>query len=485
MVASEAVPFAKTGGLADVVGALASALRSRGCRVFIIMPLYRVVPDDLVRPTRTRLKVPVGDAPVAAGVWRGKGLGGVTTYLLDIPALYDRPSLYGDRGADYPDNLTRFTALSRGALELLRTLDIRPDILHVHDWQTALVPLYLRSLYRRDAFYRDTRSVLTLHNLSYQGRFDTADIAVTGLEERWATPRFLEYFGELRLLKGGILTADRLTTVSPTYEKEILTPAFGCGFDGVLRTRRAHLRGILNGIDTRMWDPATDPYLPARFSARHIQGKGRCRRALLEEMRLPSDLATPLFGVVNRLVEQKGLHLLVEALPDLLELDTRWVVLGNGDPGLELAIARVSTRYPDRVALRLDFDESLAHRIYAGIDYLMMPSVFEPCGLSQMYAMRYGSVPVVRRVGGLADSVTDLAEDPAAGTGFVFDDPDTGSLTAAIERAVGVYRDRDVWPALRRRAMRSDFSWKSSAQQYLDVYREIMGRPRIRIPAGP
>jgi len=485
MIASEAIPFAKTGGLADVVGALGAALKSQGCRVVTIMPRYRIVSKELARPTRTLMEVPVGRRPVGAGIWRATGLGRVPFYLLDIPALYDRPSLYGEKGLDYPDNLQRFTALSRGALELLKHLDLRPDVLHVHDWQAALVPLYLRSLYRRDPFFRDSRSVLTIHNLSYQGRFDLSSAFVTGLADRWLTPRFLEYYGELRMLKGGIVTADRLTTVSPTYQSEIMTPTFGCGFDGILRSRQRHLHGILNGIDTRAWDPSTDPFIPSRFSAAHIQGKGRCRRALLNEVGLPADTDEPLFGVVNRLVEQKGMHLLLETLPELLGLGTRWVVLGSGDPYLELELARLAFRYPDRLALRLDFDDALARRIYAGIDYLLMPSLFEPCGLSQMYAMRYGAVPVVRRVGGLADTVTDLDRSPGEGTGFTFEDPTADALVEVVRRAIDVYRNRRIWPALRRRCMKHDFSWRTSARAYLGLYEEALLSARARIPGGP
>jgi starch synthase len=453
--------------------------------VVTIMPRYRFVPADLTRPTRAQVEVPVGKQPVGAGIWRATGQGRVPFYLLDIPALYDRPSLYGEKGLDYPDNLARFTALSRGALELLKRLDLRPDILHVHDWQAALVPVYLKSLYRRDPFFRDSRSILTIHNLSYQGRFDLATAGVTGLAERWMTPRFLEYYGELRLLKGGIVSSDRLSTVSPTYQKEIMTPAFGCGFDGILRSRRRHLRGIINGIDTRAWNPSADPDIPFRFSAEHIQGKGRCRRALLSEVGLPSGNEEPLFGVVNRLVEQKGTRLLLETLPDLLELGTRWVVLGGGDPHLELELARLAFRYPDRLALRLDFNDALARRIYAGIDYLAMPSLFEPCGLSQMYAMRYGAVPVVRRVGGLADTVTDLDHPSGEGTGFVFEEPTASALVEAVRRAVSVYRNRRIWPALRRRCMERDFSWRTSARAYLNLYEEALSSPRARISAGP
>jgi starch synthase len=327
--------------------------------------------------------------------------------------------------------------------------------------------------------------VLTIHNLSYQGRFPLEDFPLTGLPRTYLSPRYLEYFGELRLLKGGIISADWITTVSPTYEKEIRTEIFGCGLDGVIRSRKENLTGILNGIDHREWDPARDELLPARFSVQNLRGKSTCKRALQREMGLAVESERPLIGLMSRLVEQKGIAQAVATIPWLAEAGAGIAVLGEGDPSYEFEIARLATLRPDRIAIRIGYNNELAHLMQAGIDYLMMPSIFEPCGLVQMYALRYGSIPVVRGVGGLADSIVDYATDPDNGTGFVFHSPDPGSLQAAVHRAMSVYRHRPVWNELRRRAMAQDFSWRLSAEKYRKLYREIVMKPRTPIGRRP
>lgn len=482
-VASEAIPFAKTGGLGDVTGSLSTELAELDCRTILILPRYRTIPKAYIQPTDNSLDIPIGPAYVKAGIWEGDSSRcGAQVYLLDIPEFFDRPSLYGKKGTNYPDNLARFTALSRGALELLKTLSIRPDILHVHDWQTSLIPLYLKSLYRRDPLFKRTRSVLTIHNLSYQGRFSTADLAITGLGSSYLSPRYLEYFGEIRLLKGGILSADWVTTVSPAYREEIQTEEFGCGLDGVIRARRDFLTGILNGIDTREWNPATDPLIAARFSPEDLDGKNSCKRALLKEAGLPVRMDQPVIAMLSRLVEQKGFSQAIETIPYLLESDTVWVVLGEGDPSYETAISDLAAQHPDRIFIRIGYDTSLAHRIQAGSDFILMPSVFEPCGLSQMYAMRYGTIPIVRGVGGLADTVTDFQPDSGKGTGFVFHDATPQALITAVSQALSIYQHRKMWPQLRRNAMTRDFSWSRSSKQYMALYEKVLTTPRVPIP---
>ncbi len=379
-VASEAYPFCKTGGLADVTGALSRELVEIGCRVLLILPKYNLIPEKMIRPTSRIFEVPVGRHRVHARVWESRAIRGVETYLLDIPAFFDRASLYGEKGLDYPDNCARFAALSRGALELVKKLRVRPHVIHAHDWQAALVPLYLKSLYRRDPYFLGTRSVLTIHNLSYQGRFPLEDFPLTGLPKTCLSPRYLEYFGELRLLKGGIVSADWITTVSPTYEKEIRTEIFGCGLDGVIRSRETNLTGILNGIDHREWDPARDDLLPARYSADNLRGKNTCKRALQREMGLLIENERPLIGVMSRLVEQKGIAQAVATIPWLAEAGAAVAVLGEGDPSYEFEIARLATLRPDRIAIKIGFSNELAHLMQAGIDYLIMPSIFEGVG---------------------------------------------------------------------------------------------------------
>ncbi|MFC1529628.1 glycogen synthase GlgA [Gemmatimonadota bacterium] len=484
-VASEAVPFAKTGGLADVTGALLSELAETGCRTILIMPKYQSIPEESLRSTDLTIEVPVGRRPVTARIWEGRKTGKTTVYFLDIPLFFDRGSLYGEKGLDYPDNLARFAALSRGALELLKKLRIRPHIIHVHDWQTSLIPLYLKSLYRRDPFFERTRSVLTIHNLSYQGQFDPSDMRFTGLPETYLSPRYFEYFGEIRLLKGGIASADWITTVSPTYCEEIQTEEFGCGIEGAIRERAANLTGILNGIDMKGWNPSSDPHIPSRYSVEDLQGKNRCKRSLLREMGLPQDTRRPLIGILSRLVEQKGIFQAIEAMPYLLESGANWVVLGEGDPLYELEMASLATAHADRIAVDIGYNDPLAHRIVAGCDYLLMPSIFEPCGLSQIYAMRYGTIPVVRGVGGLVDTVIDLTKEPEQGTGFVFHNTTPQALMAAVHRAFSVYRQPRIWPNLRRRVMSLDFSWEQPAKEYLAIYRDIRGKPRTPIRRAP
>jgi len=485
-VASEAVPFVKSGGLGDVTGSLSAELANLGCRPVLILPKYRTIEEELLRPTELALDIPDGAARVKARIWEGdSGRSGLQVYLLDIPEFFDRPSLYGENGVDYPDNLARFTALSRGALELLKKFSVRPDILHVHDWQASLIPLYLKSLYSRDPFFERTRSVLTIHNLSYQGRFDTDEMATTGLNDTYLSPRYLEYFEEIRLLKGGILSADWVTTVSPTYCEEIQTEEFGCGLDGVIRARKGFLTGILNGIDTVEWDPAADPLIAAQFSPENLDGKKSCKRALLKEAGLQVRRDQPVFSILNRLVLQKGVSQAIAAMPYLLESGTTWVVLGEGDPYYEVAISALAAGRPDRISVRIGYDTPLAHRIQAGSDFILMPSIFEPCGLSQMYAMRYGTIPIVRGVGGLADTVTDFQPHSGEGTGFIFHDATPQALMEAVHRALSVYRHRKAWPQIRRNAMERDFSWRRSSEQYMAVYEKVLSTPRAPIPRGP
>ncbi|MFC1558976.1 glycogen synthase GlgA [Gemmatimonadota bacterium] len=484
-VASEAVPFAKTGGLADVTGALVSEMADIGCKSILIIPKYQSIPESLIRPTDLSIEVPAGRRPVIARVWESRKNGNTSIYLLDIPAFFDRRSLYGEKGLDYPDNLARFAALNRGALELLKKLRIRPHIIHVHDWQTSLIPLYLKSLYRSDPFFERTRSVLTIHNLSYQGQFRTQDMRFTGLSKNYLSPRYLEYFGDIRLLKGGIVSADWITTVSPTYEEEIQNAEFGCGIDGVIRSRAGNMTGILNGIDMKEWDPSRDPLIASRFSVENLQGKTHCKRALLRTMGLPTDTRRPLICILSRLVEQKGIIQAIEAMPWLIEAGATWVVLGEGDPSYELEMAKLATAHPDRIAVRIGYDNAMAHQIIAGSDYLLMPSLFEPCGLSQIYAQRYGTIPVVRGVGGLVDTVSDFTRNPNRGTGFVFQSTTPQALMSAVHRAFSVYRQPKVWTGLRRWVMSQDFSWRRSALEYLEIYQNILAEPRSPIQRGP
>jgi starch synthase len=474
MVTSEARPFAKTGGLADVCGALPLALARLGHRVTIVLPKYRTTRTDGAAGEAAH--VPFGLHSYPVRFIEQPVADGVTAVLIDAPALYDRDGLYGDQNGEYGDNAFRFAVLSRGALEYARIRGRRPSVIHAHDWQAGLVPVYARTALRDDPVIGGVRIVLTIHNLAFQGGFDPKELNWIGLGQDLYTPQVLEFYGRASSLKGGVVFSDVITTVSPTYAKEILTPDFGFGFDGILRSRAADLVGILNGIDTETWDPRTDPQLPAHFDAGSLERKHEIKRALLEYVGLPRDewtMARPLMGIVTRLTHQKGCDLFASAAERLMGFDATWVMLGSGDSWCEDLWHQLAGRFPERVAARIGFDDHLAHLIEGGADMFVMPSWYEPCGLNQMYSLRYGTVPIVRATGGLQDTVVDeLAEPRDQANGFKFEHYTAEGLLWAIERAIGVYRnDRDRWRAMQRNGMGRDFSWDVSAREYVKVYR--------------
>lgn len=480
--ASEVAPFAKTGGLADVVGSLPRALADQGHEVRVVLPRYRRVdPDVYGLRHRATFSVPLGAWKERCDVLEGRLGRSVTALFVQKDIYFDRPELYGTPRGDYPDNAERFVFFSRTVLELCRTDGFLPDIIHCNDWQTGLVPVYLKRLVRPDEPLARTRSVFTIHNLAYQGLFPAADLPLTGLGAEEFTPRSIEFWGRMNFLKAGIVFADAVTTVSSTYSREIQTPEEGFGLDGVLRDRAADLSGIVNGIDPREWDPARDRAIAKPYSAARPAGKQACRQALLKELGLPQG-KDPVIGMVSRLTDQKGFDILMDALPDILALGTRVVILGSGDERYHRQLGEHARSTPDRLQVLLRYDESLARRIYAGTDLFLMPSRFEPCGLGQMHALRYGSVPVVRRTGGLADTVADYDERTGTGTGFVFDEYAPTALTACVQRAVAAFRDQAAWQSLMQAGMRVDFSWERSAREYENVYQKVVHRePKDRV----
>ncbi len=468
-VTPEAVPVAKTGGLADVAGALPAAQAAAGHEVLVVMPLYRPGPHAPEGARPEGLTVHAGDFRLE--VWRME-VGDVTYLLLDAPRLFARPGLYGTPDGDFPDNPIRFAAFARGAVLAVEQAGGGADVLHCHDWQAALVPQLLGRDPQLGGLGVGTPTVLTLHNLAYQGSFAPWVLQAADLPGELYTPEGFEFYGKVNYLKGGILAADALTTVSPTYAGEILTPRFGCGLEQVLASRRHRLTGILNGLDTTVWNPATDPHLERTYdAATATEGKAACRSALLRELGLAGD-DPPVAGVVSRLVDQKGADLLAAAAEGILGLGFRLVMLGSGEPRHERALAEVAARYPGRMVLRTEFNDPLAHRIYAGADLFLMPSRFEPCGLGQLIALRYGTLPVVNPVGGLADTVRDLDVDPRAGNGFHMAAPTAEGLVRAMERALALLRDAAALAAVRRRAMAEDHGWAGPAREYEEVYRE-------------
>ncbi len=467
MVASEAAPFAKTGGLADVLGALPRALSQLGHSVDVVLPRYRGITAG--KPIG-RLLVPQGELGAAAAVFSHCD-GGVQTLFVEHPAYFDRESLYGEGGQDYHDNAARFGFLSRAAVEWAAISPEPYDVIHVHDWQAGLVPVFLRQ--GGAPVYRRVPVICTIHNLAYQGMFDPDWLPQLGLRSSLMSPDALEFWGRISLLKGGIVFSDLVTTVSPRYAMEIQTPEYGCGFEGLLQSRSRDLVGILNGIDYDQWDPARDPYLPQPFDASRLDGKTAAKRALLERAGWLADeagLRQPLIGLVSRMVDQKGFNLLTELGDTLLTLGARFVVLGTGERRYEDFWRALAAKSPGCVFANIGFDEEMAHAIEGGADLFLMPSRFEPCGLNQMYSQRYGTVPVVRAVGGLSDTVQNFNRTTGAGTGFAFDEYAASALLDTLRRALRTYEDRDAWRRVQRAGMQQDFSWDRSAREYVGLY---------------
>lgn len=470
-VASEVAPFSKSGGLGDVMGALPNALAARGHAVAVVTPRYGGIDPAAHGLARLDGAVPVQGRPTTLLVAPGPA----PVYFVEHEALFGaRTGLYGEGGLDYPDNAQRFAFLAEAALALPGALGRRLRILHLNDWQAGLAPWLLRNAHRDDPALRGARTVFTIHNLAYQGLFPKETVPALGLP--WEVFRYdaMEFHDRLSFLKAGLVYSDALTTVSPTYAKEILGPEQGFGLDPLLRYRAGDLTGILNGIDVRGWDPETDPHLPAHFSARELSGKAACKAALQRELGLPVRAAVPLLGMVTRLVTQKGLDLLAESLPELLALDVQLAILGSGAREYEALFARVARERPARMAARIGFDEAFAHRIEAGADVFLMPSRFEPCGLNQMYSLRYGTVPVVRAVGGLEDTVEDY-DGWRRGTGFKFREATPGAFLLAVRRALDTFRDHAAWRGLQQRGMAADHSWDRSARAYEALYRRLLG----------
>ena len=475
---SEATPYAKTGGLADVAGALPHVLSRQGAEVKVFLPLYRDVRQKGIPLLKRadRLSFDEAGREETFALWESLE-GGASVYFIDKPALFDRDGLYGTPAGDYPDNGRRFAFFSRAALAALKALDFSPDILHVHDWQASIALAYLKFACADDPFFRSTRTLTTIHNLAYQGLFDKGLLAEIGLPESLFSIDELEFFGKVSFLKAGLLYATAVSTVSHRYSLEIQTPEFGCGLDGLLRRRSDVLAGILNGVDYAAWDPATDRCLPANYAPGSLQGKDACKKALLAEFTLPVDgPEMPLVGMVTRLVEQKGLDLVLASMGGLFAQGLRLVVLGAGDARIQQALEAARRRFPSFFGLRIGFDEPLARRIYAGSDMFLIPSRYEPCGLTQMYGLRYGTVPVVRATGGLDDTIREFDPAEGAGNGFKFADCTSGALLEAVKRAVRTYARKEIWSLAVRNAMASDFSWERSAEEYGLLYRSLAGR---------
>ena len=467
MVSSEAAPLAKTGGLADVVGSLPSALRSFGDEVAVLIPRYGSIDLKGARRVYDRLAIYLGPERYDASIYQAAGE--YPVYLVDCPPLYDRKGFYGEAGLDYPDNHIRFAVFARAALAVARVLFFT-EIFHCHDWQSGLVPAYLRTMAAIDPTFLGVKTLFTIHNLGYQGLFPKSVLAEVALDPGVYRPDGMEFYGQVSYLKGGIAFADFLNTVSPTYAREIQTPEHGFGLDGALRARADVLAGILNGVDYGEWSPEADPLIPANYSAQDLTGKQVCKQHLIEEFGLAAEaMARPLIGIVSRFASQKGADLIAEVAGQIVAEDTYLVVLGTGDPEYEDIFLRLAEEYPGRVAVRIGFDNRLAHRIEAGADLFLMPSRYEPGGLNQIYSLRYGTVPVVRATGGLDDTIE---ED----TGFKFAEYSGQALLEAVRAAVQAFSGQNGWRQMMRRGMEKDFSWKASASAYSALYRRLLGK---------
>jgi starch synthase len=471
-VASEGVPFSKTGGLADVVGALPKALAALGHEVEVILPRYRTTPPGTTVPHAQSLTVPVGSGYKFASVQDAGRAHQVQTYLIDCPEYFDRDGLYQQKGKDYPDNPFRFAAFSLAALEFLKHGAERPDIIHCHDWQTALVPIYLQNLYREDPYLRKTSVVFTIHNLGYQGLFSPHLLPQISLHAGLFTVDALEYYGTVNPLKGGIIFSDFITTVSRKYAEEIQTPEFGCGLEGVLRSQAQRLRGIVNGVDYTEWDPATDKLLAANYTPGNLAGKAACKKALLEKMGAVTPvLCRPVIGIVSRFASQKGFDLISTIAEQLADLDLYVVALGTGEPAHEELFRTMAAKYPGKFLVKIAYDNTLAHQIEAGSDMFLMPSRYEPCGLNQIYSLKYGAVPIVRATGGLDDTIE--AFDGKSGTGFKFQEYSPQALLATIQAALEAYQAPTLWHQLVQNGMKKDFSWTTSARAYSQIYQSL------------
>ena len=474
----EVYPFSKTGGLADVAGALPKALAGLGVNVAVVTPLHKVVDREKygLKNTGRTASARMDDRDVECGIWEGSLPGGVRVFFVDAPEYFDRKDLYRTKDADgkdmdFPDNAERYFYFSKVVFEVLRVMEFRPDVLHLNDWQTAMSAAYLRAFYGSDPFFENTGSVFTVHNLGYQGIFGSFDMHLTGLGWDNFTPDGIEYYGSINTLKAGFVYSDIINTVSKTYAREIQTEEFGYGLQGVLTDRADDLYGIVNGIDYEVFDPETDPALYTNFGPADIKGKRANRKSLKADLGLAAG-NSPLFGMISRLADQKGLDILSESIEDIVKMGGQVVILGTGEEKYHLLLTEIANRHPKHVSVTLGFDLKLANRIYAASDIFLMPSLYEPCGLSQLISLRYGTVPLVRKTGGLADTVKNYSAKTGKGNGFVFAEYSKKGLMKAVKAAFDAFADEKAWKALITAGMAADNSWDNSAKEYLKLYKK-------------
>jgi starch synthase len=473
----EAVPFAKTGGLADVAGALPKSLRELGCEIKLIMPYYRTLKDSGLphQSLAEEIEVPLGYEKLKGDIYQGRLNQDIPVYFIGREEFFDRPHLYGTAKGDYFDNAERFIFFSKAVLLFCQRMGFSPDIIHHHEWQTGLIPAYLKSVYRNDSLLSRTAAVFTIHNIAYQGLFKKEKFWLTDLPPEMYNPEGIEFWERINFMKAGIVYADAINTVSKKYSEEIQTVEYGYGLEGILRKRRNRLYGIINGVDYKEWDPAHDPHLIARYDLNDLRGKGECKKDLLKEFHLPSSLENaPLLGMISRLADQKGFDLLMEILEELFISDIGFVLLGTGEQKYHDLFTHIAHKYPQKAGIRIAYDDRLAHKIEAGADFFLMPSKYEPCGLNQIYSLKYGTVPIVRATGGLDDTITHYDPVSKKGNGFKFVRYEAKEFLNTIRGAIQIYSQPEHWKQLLRNAMIADFSWKRSAEAYLQLYRKAL-----------
>lgn len=474
---SELYPFSKTGGLADMVCAMGKALAKRGHHVTIATPLYKGIYEryqDLLKETH-KFDVQLGQSSVNASILTLKKSEHLNIAFVNNPDFFYRESLYGYKGVDYPDNDARFIFFSKCVVELAKRSSPQPEILHVHDWQTAVIPLIIKYLNDSNQWNNPPKPILTIHNIAFQGIFNRDSYNLTNLPWDYFTPEGIEYYGKMNCLKAGIVFSKKIITVSPRYAREILTPEFGCGLDGVLRWRNNSVIGILNGVDYEEWNTENNPYIYAPYSVNDLSGKQICKSRLQEELKLKVDNNIPLFATISRLTDQKGMDILLEALKLAKDLNYQFVLLGCGDSYFEEEFEKLAKTYPNKIRVFIGFDQTLAHRIKSGADFFLMPSRFEPCGLNQMYSLKYGTIPIVRRTGGLDDTVIDITDNVKLANGIKFTEYSGSALYKAIQKAFAIFETPKLLNFYRRNAMNTNFSWDRAANEYEHVYKEVLG----------
>jgi len=484
-VTSEAVPFAKTGGLADVAGALPKFLQGLGCELKLVMPYYRMVKESghPIQYLGEEVEVPMGDEILKAGIYRGQLNHEVPIYFISREEFFDREYLYGTPKGDYFDNAERFIFFSKAVFLFCQRMGYSPHIIHHHEWQTGLIPAYLQSIYRNDPLFSQTAVVFTIHNIAYQGLFKKEKLSLTGLPMEMYNPEGIEFWERINFMKAGIVYADVINTVSRKYSEEIQTPEYGYGLEGILRKKKEDLYGILNGVDYQEWDPSRDPHLVAHYNLKDLSGKRECKKDLLKEFQLPPSLLNaPLLGIISRLADQKGFDLLAEMIEELFSLDIGFVLLGTGEQKYHDLFNEVARKYPQKAGIRIAYDDRLAHKIEAGSDIFLMPSKYEPCGLNQIYSLKYGTIPVVRATGGLDDTIANYSPATGKGNGFKFIHYDAKEFLNQIKVAIDFYSQPQHWKKLLHNAMSEDFSWQRSAEAYLQLYQKALEKKGFVIP---